>query len=87
MLFNNYEELKSSGFEGFKILKVLIEDTSIIPNVMGIYLLLYLNQSSTSFLEKGTGGFYKGKDPNVPISVLESNWVNDTNVLHRKSWR
>jgi len=34
------------------------------------------------FLTVGTGGHFKGKNPNVPISVLKANWVEDTLVVY-----
>lgn len=34
------------------------------------------------FLSHGTGGFFKGKDPNVSITELETNWVENTCVVY-----
>jgi hypothetical protein len=34
------------------------------------------------FLETGTGGFFKGKDPNVPVEVLQQNWVESSPTVY-----
>ena len=34
------------------------------------------------FLSRGTGGFFKGKDPNVSITELGTNWVKNTCVVY-----
>ena len=34
------------------------------------------------FLQIGSGGHFKGKDPNVSIEELRANWVDDTCVLY-----
>jgi hypothetical protein len=37
---------------------------------------------NSEFLEKGCGGHFKGKNPNVAISELQKNWVNDAKVVY-----
>lgn len=52
-----------------------------IPNEKGVYIVA----SSTlqcEFLQTGTGGRFKDKDPNVSRNTLLSNWVMDTNILY-----
>lgn len=34
------------------------------------------------FLEKGSGGYFKGTDPNVAIEILQEKWVYNTPVLY-----
>ena len=34
------------------------------------------------FLARGSGGYFKGKDPNVPLSELCANWVEGAKVLY-----
>jgi hypothetical protein len=34
------------------------------------------------FLEKGPGGFFKDKDPNVSADTLWENWIDTANVLY-----
>lgn len=80
--FNSKESLFENGFRGFKSVKELRNDTSIIPNEEGVYLVLNFNLNDTDFLEKGTGGFFKNKDPNVSIEELHKNFVDNSLVVY-----
>lgn len=78
------EMLASEGFEGFVSVKDLKENftAAAVPAVEGVYVVLRLKGSAPVFLEEGTGGFFKGKNPNVTTDVLESNWVDGEPVLY-----
>ncbi|MGB8648922.1 MAG: hypothetical protein WCF84_27040 [Anaerolineae bacterium] len=76
------EDLKANGFIGFRSMRELFADSSAIPKVQGVYLVLCLDKSEPEFLVHGTGGYFKGKDPNVSIDELRSNWVKDRLVLY-----
>lgn len=76
------DELKSNGFMGFKKMSELFNDCSCIPKVRGIYFVLYLEKSAPEFLDVGTGGYFKAKDPNISIEELKTNWVDDTIVIY-----
>jgi len=82
MTFNNIEEIREAGFTGFKKVSELFHDSSSIPAIKGVYLVLYNDNKLPKFLTQGTGGFFKGKDPNMPLSFLDNNWVNDTVVVY-----
>lgn len=77
-----FENLKSIGFNGFKTIEELNQNDKCIPNVMGVYLVLRVSLDNPSFLTKGSGGFFKGKDPNVQIAELQNNWVRDEHILY-----
>lgn len=77
--FKNYIE---EGFTGFKTIKELMMDHSMIPKEKGVYLVLRNNPAAPTFLEQGTGGFFKNKNPNVAIEILNANWINGENVLY-----
>lgn len=56
-----------------------------LPRSPGVYLIVCKSFSSTEipdFVEKGTGGFHKGKNPNVAVEKLRNKWVLGTNVLY-----
>lgn len=55
-------------------------DSSIIPKQKGVYVVL--NNNKKEFLEIGTGGFFKGVNPNVNVIELERQWVNDAIVVY-----
>lgn len=80
--FNDLEGLKREGFKGFKTKEELFIDSSSIPSLGGIYLILNVDEVNPEYLEIGTGGFFKGKNPNVSISELESNWVEGSKVVY-----
>jgi hypothetical protein len=81
MEFKNIEQIKEAGFVGFKKMKELFADNSTIPDIKGVYLILNPSKSA-EFLTVGTGGQFKGKNPNVEIEVLFKNWVDDTIVVY-----
>jgi hypothetical protein len=80
--FSNLESIKKAGFIGFKRIQDLSHDPSVIPSCMGIYLVIYDGPVPPEFLKIGTGGHFKGKNPNVPVEVLKSNWVDSSNVIY-----
>jgi hypothetical protein len=79
--YNNIESLKEWGFTGFKSINELIDDSSSIPEIKGVYLILNPSKKS-DFIATGTGGHFKEKDPNVSIEELKQNWVDNTIVLY-----
>lgn len=71
------------GFEGFKTMRELMNGGKYsIPAQMGIYIVLREDHDVPIFLEEGTGGFFKGKNPNVLISELQANWVPNASVVY-----
>lgn len=86
MKFNTIDDLKAAGFEGFIPVAQLQTDSTAIPRTAGVYMVVYTGENMSEFLSRGTGGFFKGKDPNVSITELETNWVKKYMCgLHRKS--
>lgn len=79
--FNNIESLKNNGFVGFKTIRELMIDSSSIPKTKGVYIVLNTSKE-VDFIEVGTGGFFKGKNPNVSVMVLEQNWIKNTTVVY-----
>jgi hypothetical protein len=75
------EGIKKEAFTGFKTMKELFNDNSAIPQMKGIYMVLNLSKEK-EFLSVGTGGFFKGKNPNVSIQELENNWVENAIVVY-----
>jgi hypothetical protein len=82
MNFKTVEDIRKEGFQGFVRIAELYQDSSLLPHEKGVYLVLYREDQKPVFLERGSGGSHKGKNPNVPISTLVSAWVNDTIVLY-----
>jgi hypothetical protein len=80
--FNNIEAIKESGFFGFVKLEDLFDNKSIIPDIKGVYMILYCDSNSPEFLITGTGGHFKGKNPNVSLEKLKHNWIEQTKVIY-----
>ena len=82
MNFRSISEIKKNGFKGFKTVTELWKDKSSIPKEKGVYLVINPNFKNTEFVNPGVGGFFKGKNPNVTISVLNSKLVQDSQVVY-----
>lgn len=80
--FRTQENLMRNEFSGFVSVADLLNDRSMIPRVKGVYMVVRQTNAAPIFLEKGSGGFYQGKDPNVSIDKLHKNWVDDTCVVY-----
>lgn len=77
--FDTYEKL---GFEGFKPVSELMDSVDVVPDRKGIYMVLRVATAVPVFVEKGTGGFFKGKNPNVTIEDLKKNWIEGEPILY-----
>ena len=80
--FNDIDAIKSAGFHGFQKIRSLLSDFSNIPKEKGIYFILYTETHSPDFLPTGTGGHFKGQNPNITMKELKSHWVNNTIVIY-----
>lgn len=75
-------QLKTLGFKGFETIENIRRTNYVmLPKERGIYIIFY-TADSTKFLSVGTGGAFKGKNPNVSIDELERNWVNNVPILY-----
>lgn len=81
-MFTNFDEIKKAGFAGFKTIKQLWANSSSIPKEKGVYLIINSGFTKKDFLLKGTGGFFKAKDPNVSLAILNNNWVDNSLVMY-----
>lgn len=76
------EKYKRDGFTGFIPVSELRGNTKIMPDCGGVYIVVRENDNAPEFLAEGTGGFFKGKNPNVSIDELEANYVADSKVVY-----
>lgn len=82
MTFNDIEDIKKAGFIGFKKMNDLFLDSSMLPDSNGVYLVLNDDNKPADFLAIGSGGHFKGKNPNVSLTELKSKWVDNTKVVY-----
>lgn len=78
--FSSIEALTVAGFEGFVPLVTL--DTSKVPIAPGLYVVVRASADSPRFRDTSVGGWFKGKDPSVPVTRLESRWLSNTPVVY-----
>ena len=78
--------LRSAGFSGFlSIAEFRSQKLACVPGQpgdMGVYMILRESSDDPEFVATGTGGHFKGKDPNVSLEVLKSNWVTGATVIN-----
>jgi hypothetical protein len=74
------EALENLGFNGF----VTFDRMQNInpPDSPGVYVIYREKEGEPTFLEKNTGGLFKGNDPTVELSVLEEKWVSEASVVY-----
>lgn len=83
MKYQSLNQIKEAGFAGFTTVENLYNmGYSSIPCQEGVYMILRLSDSAPKFVANGTGGFYRGENPNVGIEELKANWVNGTCVMY-----
>jgi hypothetical protein len=78
----DFTYLREQGFEGFLSVATLNTDRNAIPKLPGVYLVLRPSMSQPHFLAIGTGGHFKGRDPNVDPSLLQDKWLPGEHVLY-----
>lgn len=79
----NHDALKKDGFYGFHSVSELRNNPDLIPDIRGIYLILKPNiTSGEEYLEIGTGGHFKGRNPNVSIDKLSKKWIENVLILY-----
>lgn len=52
------------------------------PEEVGVYFVLLPEHTDVQFVPRGTGGFFKGKNPNVSTEELRRNFVPNTRILY-----
>lgn len=74
--------LKELGFHGFVTIGTLFKNSSIVPKEKGVYIILYPSAIAPKFRTIGSGGHFKGKNPNVSLQELNDNWVENTSIIY-----
>ncbi len=75
-------DLIGQGFGGGIPFGELKQRQAELPPEPGVYAVATPGAFRPEFLAVGSGGFFKGKNPNVPIARLQANWVAGTDVLY-----
>jgi hypothetical protein len=52
------------------------------PAIGGVYVVHYACSARPEFLAESPAGWFKGRDPSVPIGALTDNWVDGVDVVY-----
>lgn len=87
--YSNFTEtiLRRYKMADYITLHQYLEDQASIgmklPENGGIYIVIYPHQwPEDLFMETGTGGHFKGKNPNVSLEELWGSWVEGADILY-----
>ena len=78
----DHHALEAAGFTGFLPVKQLRQSLADVPPAGGVYVVLRLATQAPHFRVVGSGGHFKGEDPNVPVATLRAKWVPDASVVY-----
>ena len=53
-----------------------------LPKRPGVYVVMAPSRFRSVFINPGTGGYFKGRDPNVGLTVLRSRWISGARELY-----
>ena len=74
--------LRDNGFTGSSTIDDLRSRRAVVPGLPGVYIVYRDQLNPAEFLDRSTGGWFKGRDPSVPIGKLEASWVEEAHVLY-----
>lgn len=75
--------LQERGFVGFiRLSEIGHQSDGLLPVAPGVYVLVCDWDDEPRFLDRSTGGHFKGRDPTVATKVLGEKWVSAAHVLY-----
>jgi len=74
------EGLTARGFSGFITFSGI--DLDQLPTKPGVYVVLREKPARPCFLVENPAGWFKGKDPTVPLEDLERAWPDGSNCVY-----
>ncbi|WP_156882921.1 hypothetical protein [Rhodovulum sp. P5] len=74
--------MELAGFTAAGSFEDILLNPSRVPDAQGVYAVGFDPSEKPEFLGIGTGGFFKGQNPNVSVSELHENWVSGASVLY-----
>lgn len=75
--------MAARGFLGFQTFSDLLQQhLSSVPSGWGIYVVVRESAARPKFRDTGSGGHFKGRNPNVDVTVLDAKWVTSAHVLY-----
>lgn len=74
--------LRHDGFDGFVSLGDVRSRRTTVSALPGVYVVYRETLDQIEFLDKSLGGWFKGRNPSVPIETVQAAWVEDAHVLY-----
>ena len=81
-MYRTIDSIREAGFTGFYPVAQLRLDHVTVPAIPGIYLIVQPNDDTPVFLPKGSGGFFKKREPNLPMAELSDKWLQECKILY-----
>jgi len=74
--------LRTDGFDGFVSIGDIRLRRATVSSLPGVYVVYRTAIDQIKYLDRSTGGWFKGRNPSVPIEALIAAWVDDAYVLY-----
>ncbi len=74
------DALAKRGFTGFVLFAEL--SSADVPTMPGVYVVLRPTSAAPAFVEISPAGWFKSKDPSVPVDELQRAWVPGAGVVY-----
>jgi hypothetical protein len=75
--------LEDLGFRGFRSVSHLQRTRCLdVPVERGVYVVVRDTDLPPEFMTRSVGGWYRQKDPSVPVDELAASWVEGAQVLY-----
>jgi hypothetical protein len=74
--------LRTDGFDGFVSIGDIRLRRAAVSPFPGVYVIYRDALERITFLARSIGGWFKGRNPSVPIETLMAAWVDDAHVLY-----
>lgn len=76
--------LRRQGFTGFVRAETLLDqrERDVIPKCDGIYVAVYDGPDPPSFVRVSPAGWWKGRNPTLPLDDLRARWVPRATVVY-----
>lgn len=76
------DDLRRHGFVGFIPASTVDLGQANIPAGSGVYVVVRGSAEPPKFLDRGGGGWWKGRDPTVTHQRLRAEWVDGAETLY-----
>jgi hypothetical protein len=82
MMLRGADDLRAHGFCGFIGFSQIRSRPEDVPAEQGVYAVVAPTGFANDYLVVGTGGHFKGINPNVSVATLRGNWIPGSLVLY-----